>query len=471
MNKLYLAILTVLLLSFSSFTFASSEAPNNLAPVDMISSNYVNQGSFTLEFEFRNYAFSLVNAFKYQFEANGERDTFAVSDLSLGYRQTVRTEFPEEVSPGFGFVQCTVTVIEVNGDEIDGSADAYTEDLVVYDEANTSPRQPLVETFTSSTCGPCRPGNANLHSILDGLTEQPVVLKWQQNFPGAGDPYCTDETVGRRNYYEINAIPNTNVDGIYFDGNTNIITASNITGARERGALVNIQAQYELDPSNQSIRVYGTVLASVGLVDGMRLMIAVRENKTVNNIGTNGETEFFDVVKKVLPDLDGIILPELQAGESYDFDLTYSFPGDYRLPANGQPANRIDLETEHSVEDFNDLSASVWVEDRDVQFILGAANAEEATAAEDISTVEAYALSPNPVLAGKDVRLEMQLNATSAVEVALYNLSGQSVWNRNLGVRNGSIQLALPTGMLPPGHYLMHVRVEDQFFIDQLIIQ
>ena len=51
----------------------------------------------------------------------------------------------------------------------------------------------------------------------------------------------------------------------------------------------------------------------------------------------------------------GIDVGGTKAGETRDFDYTFEFKGDYRLPADGQEANRINFETEHSIENFDNL--------------------------------------------------------------------------------------------------------------------
>ncbi|HMG14056.1 MAG TPA: choice-of-anchor J domain-containing protein, partial [Saprospiraceae bacterium] len=70
-------------------------------------------------------------------------------------------------------------------------------------------RQVLLEQFTSSSCIPCELGNKKVKKMIEELTDKPIVVKYQQDFPGEGDPYCTDETFNRSLYYEINNIPYT----------------------------------------------------------------------------------------------------------------------------------------------------------------------------------------------------------------------------------------------------------------------
>jgi hypothetical protein len=74
-------------------------------------------------------------------------------------------------------------------------------------------RRPLVETFTSSTCGPCAPANVTAEALFAQNTGKFTSIKYQADFPGTGDPYFTQEGGNRRSYYSINSVPRMEIDG------------------------------------------------------------------------------------------------------------------------------------------------------------------------------------------------------------------------------------------------------------------
>ena len=94
--------------------------------------------------------------------------------------------------------------------------------------------------------------------------------------------------------------------------------------------------------------------------DDLRLHIAIIEGLTTQNVGTNGQKEFHHVMKKMLPDDDGTSIV-LLSGEAQSFDFSYTFQGDYT--AKTTLYEPVDHDTEHTVEEFDDLSVVVFVQD------------------------------------------------------------------------------------------------------------
>lgn len=348
---------------------------------------------------------------------------------------------------------------------INGNADQNTaNDQVmgmtnVYDTALQ--RMPLYEVFTSSTCGPCTPGNANFHSIVNPDAGNWVAVKYQQNFPGTGDPYCTDESVNRRNFYAINSIPRMEIDGGW-DGNANSFTTALHNEAKGVPAFVNIEATYSI--AGQKVDIDVKVTAPLQDVPGNYVLhAAIIEGLTDNNVKTNGETEFHDVMKKMVPNENGSAMTALSNGSSQNFTLSHTFQGNYRLSADGQAANRIDHATEHSVEEFEDLKVVVWVQNTATNEIAQAANAARVA---PVGVIEAanfdlVSVYPNP-FAGS-TNLELNLAQASDVTVSVVNIMGEVVAANNYGkVAAGSTNLTLDAQNLAAGMYTLLVNVNGE---------
>lgn len=257
-------------------------------------------------------------------------------------------------------VYCT----DLNGSNTDEQPanDVKTKSVSVLNELVQ--RLPLLEIFTSSTCAPCTPGNANFHSIMDPISsDNYVAIKYQQDFPGAGDPYRTVESVGRRNTpYGINSIPRMEIDGGW-DGNANSYTQQLFDDAYAVPAFYKLEGDFSRVDKEFTIKVRFSPIVEA---TGERLYVAIIEHETFDNVGTNGETEFIDVMKKMVPNTAGTALPNTAVGAWDSLSFTYEFQGEYRLPANGQAANIINPATEHSVEEFSDLQVIAWVQDADL---------------------------------------------------------------------------------------------------------
>ena len=75
-------------------------------------------------------------------------------------------------------------------------------------------RIPMIEAFSSSTCGPCNSGNVTTSNVLANFPGQYTLLKYQMNWPGSGDPYYTSEAGSRKSYYGVNSVPRLQIDGL-----------------------------------------------------------------------------------------------------------------------------------------------------------------------------------------------------------------------------------------------------------------
>ncbi|MEX2595767.1 MAG: thioredoxin family protein, partial [Salibacteraceae bacterium] len=78
------------------------------------------------------------------------------------------------------------------------------------------PKMPVYEIFSSSTCPPCRPANEHLTPLFEHYKGELAIVKYQVNWPGAGDPYFTSEVGSRRSSYSVNSVPSVfrNAEGI-----------------------------------------------------------------------------------------------------------------------------------------------------------------------------------------------------------------------------------------------------------------
>jgi len=180
--------------------------------------------------------------------------------------------------------------------------------------SNAGDRMMLIEFFTSSTCSPCASNNPTLLAFLSSQDADKITaIGYHMNWPGLGnDPmylYNPTDNTSRRNYYGINSIPQAQYDGIinvqspysqtnfqsYFDIRkdslspvTIIVTDSTYS---TDSVLVRAKIYCETYMSNPTVYVH----------------IALLENHIHYSSppGTNGETDFYYVMRKMLPSGSG----------------------------------------------------------------------------------------------------------------------------------------------------------------------
>lgn len=299
-----------------------------------------------------------------------------------------RNEGLNWMCPNPGIFQTNLAVKNVNGGSNANTLNTNFNKLaIVYGGSNLNPRIPLFEVFTSSTCPPCNPGNANLHSIIDSKDSNEYnVLKFQQDFPGTGDPYATDELVSRRGYYGINSIPRMEIDGEW-DGNANSFTEALYGQAIATQSFFDLKGTFFADTTKKEISVSLDIKPLTKLFTGeFRVHYAVVERLTTKNKKTNGETSFSQVVKKMLPDVNGTLLENvsaslMNANSTFKHSIVYSQKGSYRLPADGTAGNRINLSIGNTVENFNNLYVVAWVESKTEGLVLQSARLTKSSSA------------------------------------------------------------------------------------------
>lgn len=349
---------------------------NDLQVFQLTSPTYRPQAA-NQEFKFfvRNNGGDPLTSFKADLYINGAKSgsTINVSGLNVAPATISEVTMVSGWNPTPGFYTGQVrTIGDINGS---GGADltpndnnTNIQDLVIYG-STVAKRKPLYEIFTSSTCPPCKPGNETFHSIVD--TSDPtsfVAIKYQQDFPGTGDPYCTNETVNRRTTpYAISSIPRMEIDGGW-DGNASSFTSAMHNSQRALPSIVEMSGTYDVDKTTKKVTASVSFKPLINLTaNDAKLYIAIVEKETYDNVKTNGETKFEQVVKKMIPNETGIFLNNISAtainsGVTTKLDTSYTFPGSYRLPTDGTAANRIKLATEHTVENFDNLYVVAWVQ-------------------------------------------------------------------------------------------------------------
>jgi len=187
-------------------------------------------------------------------------------------------------------------------------------------------RRVLVEEATNASCGPCASQNPAFDALLQANPDKVAVIKYHWYFPGT-DPMNAqnpDENNGRVAYYGINGVPTAIIDGVIPNGGT-----FGYPGAPS-GFTQSLINQYYNTPSPLEMAVYEDIDTDNNVIDMYILLHAVqdasgslRSHVTVvekhihftSAPGGNGEKDFYDVMKKMLPDENGTPIDNMEAGD------------------------------------------------------------------------------------------------------------------------------------------------------------
>jgi hypothetical protein len=195
----------------------------------------------------------------------------------------------------------------------------------------------LVEHFTQASCGPCASQNPALKAILDANSTKVVALKYQTSWPGVDPMNAANptEAAARVQYYNVTGVPNSVMDGSGPGSPGTIVTATTINNRYNTAAPLNITASHQWTPNYDSIQIgvfvanAGTTTVSSGAAGSLKLHVAVIEEEInyPSAPGSNGEKDFYQVMRKMVPDASGTTMADSwTAGQTQMFTFKIKAP-------------------------------------------------------------------------------------------------------------------------------------------------
>lgn len=342
--------------------------------------DFIGSGETAFGINVFNFGATTVTSVEATYEVEGMEpitETFDVEIPSLGSETLI---FPTTtlLSPGTYNVAYSINL--VNGQE-DDVLDNNTAEKAVFAAIGTAERIPMIEHFSSSTCGPCVSVNTQMLNFCNNNPGRFTYTKYQMNWPGNGDPYYTAEGGTRRDYYGVNAVPQCFLDGE--DQGYAAVQQTVFDQHAERTAFVDIRGSFVVEGNTINIKA-----DIIPFIDAdARVFVSVNEKETHNNVGGNGETSFHHVFMKMLPDAQGTTV-NLVTCEPQHFEFTQDMSGTH-------------------VEEMSDLEVSIWVQNYDSKEMFNSRFAYEYTeehpyAVENLTLIQDEEAEENTMVASWD---------------------------------------------------------------------
>ncbi len=419
---------------------------STLAPIQVLST-----GPFTIAGTIQNRGSATVTSYDLNYKVGtGAVVTSAITGASIANGATGNFSHPTTWAPATsGNYSIEAWATNINGNtDLNTANDKVTFSISVVD--TVVPRKPLLEVFTSSTCGPCVAGNQNMDNVVLPTITDYTVIKYQQNFPGAGDPYFTTESVNRRGFYGVNSIPRMEIDG-QWDLNASSFTKAVFDSYQAEPAFIGIDITSARFAGPQ-VRIEGVITPYATLTGNLRYHVVINEKKTTQNVGSNGETEFFEVMMDMIPDENGNVLTSLNNGVATNFSAF----------SNMATSN---------VEEFTDLKAVVFVQDMTTGIVMQSEWMDISASAVSIdenATNATLNVFPNP--SNGLVNLEYISAESANVNVTVMNTLGAVVFNTNMAHNNSTIK-SFDFSHLTKGVYLVNVSSDKGTVTKKMIIQ
>lgn len=170
----------------------------------------------------------------------------------------------------------------------------------------------LVEEFTQASCPPCAAQNPAFNAFLDQNLAKTVSIKYQTSWPGY-DPMNqqTQTWVGPRvTYYGVQGVPHMVGDGNFVSGSPSALTQAKVDTRINQTTPIEIELDHHLSADQDSIFITCTVKSYAALTGNFVAQIALveREIKFTTPPGSNGEKEFFNVMRQMYPNASGTSL-------------------------------------------------------------------------------------------------------------------------------------------------------------------
>jgi len=429
----------------------------------------LNNAPYTLTGQIRNYGSETITNYELSYTINGGPPVTSSMTTNITPGAYVSFSHPTAWNPSQeGSYTIEFSTSQPNGQtDEDQMNDMQSATVDVFDRLFK--RKPLYEVFTSSTCGPCRPGNVTFHNVIDnaGRSEECTYIKYQQNFPFAGDPYATAESVARRSYYGVSAIPNMQIDGGW-NRNAGQFNLSVHNESIAVPSLLEINTTFQ--KWDASVEAQVDIEAITDIPGNHVVHVAIMETITKNNSASNGEREFEHVFKKFMTVPTGDNIGSISKGNFYSKKFLFDFQGEYVLPINGQAANYPNFAREHTIEDFNNLRVVVWVQNLSTRNVLQSEYATETNVNVDrLSSAFGVDVYPNPARGNAFIKLG--LVRSSNVEITLMNTAGQVVEYLPIGkIPGGDQTFQIDTKPYQNGIYLVQIKTDEGTITKKLIV-
>ncbi len=199
---------------------------------------------------------------------------------------------------------------------------------------------PLLMEFTQASCGPCALQNPALNDLILNNGDDIVSIKVQTSWPGFDPMYDADPSESDYwvRYYGVDGVPKMHLDGTFwptgpraYEGAPFNLNQGTIDQFTSKMSPISVQVSHDIDQDFSSVDVSVVVKNETNKSfsgSNMYLYVAIieKEIRWPYAPGSNGETEFYSVMRKMIPGTGGTKLSTLSAGKEKVYNLSMDLP-------------------------------------------------------------------------------------------------------------------------------------------------
>ncbi|MBA3828153.1 MAG: T9SS type A sorting domain-containing protein [Taibaiella sp.] len=336
---------------------------------------------------------------------------------------------------------------------------------------NAQQRLVLYEEFTGENCPPCASTNPGLLALMmSGSNPNKILMiKYLSPIPSAGKLYNSNksQTDIRTSYYSVPFAPYGRMDGgvpsimgaTTNQGHPGYMNQSIIDSESSVPPLFNITAVQRINATKDSVSVDISVTALAATTGTYVLRAAWVKNMTFSSsAGTNGETTFENVVRRMYPGTGGTAVPSSwTAGTNNHYTIKGAIKG---------------LDTFTNVTS-NDSFMVVWMQNdnaiKNVAQAAKATTAPPASVGNTVLSIDGVTIYPNP--AKDKATIKFTLLSASDVNVIITDAAGRTTGNTfSSHFAGGTQKMEIPTNNLAAGIYSITLKTDANSLTQQLTI-
>ncbi|MEI6062438.1 MAG: T9SS type A sorting domain-containing protein [Bacteroidota bacterium] len=204
-----------------------------------------------------------------------------------------------------------------------------------------SQRFVLFEEFTNASCSPCASQNPAFDALLTANASKCTSIKYHTSWPGTDPMYSQNpaDANTRVSYYGVTGVPYAAMDGSPVNGTSYSGAPANTTQSKIDAEYA-IPSPFELyinqalSPGNDTLYVtmLGKATAAVSGVLNAQCVVVEKHIHFASAPGSNGEKDFYNVMKKMLPTSAGTTLPSsFQVGDYFVLQFAWKLSNVYTL--------------------------------------------------------------------------------------------------------------------------------------------
>lgn len=391
--------------------------------------------------------------YTYSIDAAAEKTLSFSINPAMGMTESVRvTDKISMEGLSFGNHTLKIRPSRINGQTYEGSV-SEMEFLYVDESTLTQTYVPVFESFTSSTCTPCRSANAALNPVQEELRDAGIlnVIKYQMDWPGNGDPYYISGNRTRMEFYDGVfgwggrwSVPVPLYNGLeivtewpanYWSELANMVKAK-ATVDHQRKAMMDIHITNASIDDSKKLTLEFEITPKITTKGNVIAVIA--EGITTGNRSSNGEKEFHHVAL-TFP-ANGVV-KEFEADKKETFKYTAYMSRTH-------------------MEEVEDLEVLCFVQHESGFIFQSSSIIEGGNVANEEDVLGDIRVYPNP--AAENVTIG---NLTGA-NVEMFDIAGRCVYKTEGA--NGNLQFALTS--FAEGTYVVRITENGKTAHRKLVI-